>query len=134
LISPIGPAGYGCTHNPTSVPNARHPQYQRLSVTGGAGSSGYDTSRSIPPPCGSNTAATGQNSSTAHNRPPTGARNPGRKNRCTPGNSAYRLTKVRQAVGENARLGPLVFFESRTPTALASNATSMQPPLAPVPL
>jgi len=60
---------------------------------------------------------------------------------------------VRQAVGENARLGPLVFFESRTPTALGSNATStqllvplpplwlllrqltsMQPPLAPVPL
>jgi len=41
------------------------------------------------------------------------------------------LTKVRQAVGENARLGPLVFFESRTPTALASNATSTQ---APVPL
>jgi hypothetical protein len=33
---------------------------------------------------------------------------------------------VRQAVGENARLGPLVFFESRTPTALASNATSTQ--------
>jgi hypothetical protein len=47
---------------------------------------------------------------------------------------SYRLTKVRQAVGENARLGPLVFFESRTPTALASNATSTQllVPLSPL--
>jgi hypothetical protein len=41
---------------------------------------------------------------------------------------------VRQAVGENARLGPLVFFESRTPTALASNATSTQALPVPPPL
>jgi len=34
-------------------------------------------------------------------------------------------------VAENARVGPLVFFESRTPTALAATATSTQ---APVPL
>jgi hypothetical protein len=51
-----------------------------------------------------------------------------------PGNSAYRLTKVRQAVGENARLGPLVFFESRTPTAVAANATSTQLPVPLSPL
>jgi hypothetical protein len=47
---------------------------------------------------------------------------------------SYRLTKVRQAVGENARLGPLVFFESRTPTALGSNATSMHEPVPLPPL
>jgi hypothetical protein len=36
------------------------------------------------------------------------------------------------AVGENARLGPLVFVESRTPTMLAANATSTQ--VVPLPI
>jgi hypothetical protein len=44
------------------------------------------------------------------------------------------LTNRRQAIGENARVGPPVFFESRTPTALAANAISTQLllPLAPL--
>jgi hypothetical protein len=36
------------------------------------------------------------------------------------------LTKDRQAVSGKESLGPLAFFESRTPTSLATNTTSTQ--------
>jgi hypothetical protein len=44
------------------------------------------------------------------------------------------VTNPRHAVGENASVGPLVFFESRTPTALSANATSTQLPVPLLPL
>jgi hypothetical protein len=44
------------------------------------------------------------------------------------------VTKLRHAVGEKAKAGPLMFFESRTPTALSAYATSTQSlvPLSPL--
>jgi len=56
-------------------------------------------------------------------------RTPGDRSR----SEGYFRTKLRQAVEENASVGPLAFFESRTPTLLAENATSTQSVL-PLPL
>ncbi len=71
-----------------------------------------------------------------HRRPPsslplpTGRQHPRRRTQGCRG----RLTKLRHAVGENANADPPAFFESRTPTASATNATSTQllVPLSPL--